>query len=74
MKTRLAVALLIALSAPAVALAAPPVAAPASMAAESAADAAFRALILDGAAANFPHAGQGRVIAGEAVAPPVGAT
>jgi len=43
-KTRLAVALLIALSAPAVALAAPPAAAPASMAAESAADAAFRAL------------------------------
>jgi len=44
-KTRLAVALLIALSAPAVALAAPPTAAaPASVAAESAADAAFRAL------------------------------
>ncbi|WP_369039493.1 DUF885 domain-containing protein [Stenotrophomonas maltophilia] len=45
MKTRLAVALLIALSAPAVASAAPPAAAaPAALAAESAADAAFRAL------------------------------
>ncbi len=48
MKTRLAVALLIVLSAPAVALAAPPAATPASMAAGSAAgsaaDAAFRAL------------------------------
>ena len=44
-KTRLAVALLIALSAPAVALAAPPTAvAPASVATESPADAAFRAL------------------------------
>jgi len=43
-KTRLAVALLIVLSAPAVALAAPPAATPASMAAGSAADAAFRAL------------------------------
>ncbi|KAG0745929.1 hypothetical protein G6F24_015803 [Rhizopus arrhizus] len=44
-KTRLAVALLIALSAPAVALAAPPAtAAPASVATESPADAAFRAV------------------------------
>lgn len=34
-------------------------------------DASFRALVLDGGAANFPHAGQGRVI-GESVAPPVG--
>ena len=45
MKTRLAVALLIALSAPAVALAAPPAtAAPSGVATESPADAAFRAL------------------------------
>ncbi len=44
-ETRLAVALLIALSAPAVALAAPPAtAAPASVATESPADAAFRAV------------------------------
>ncbi|WMJ70992.1 DUF885 family protein [Stenotrophomonas sp. 24(2023)] len=45
MKTRLAVALLLALSAPAVAFAAPPAtAAPASVASESPADAAFRAI------------------------------
>ena len=35
-------------------------------------DAAWRALILDGAPTGFPNAGQGRVIAGKPVAAPVG--